>query len=137
VPTPPAPAAAQGEVLGAAAYHFTKTLSLRSSGADVSALQQILTDEGFFTGDITGYFGAVTQKALKAYQAKYGFEQTGTTGPLTRAQLNKGSVPSTTTTARGSSSLSATQISAILGLLQSFGADSATISSVNAALHGN
>ena len=41
-------------------YSFTKDLTLGSSGADVTALQQFLITEGFLTAVSapTGYFGA-------------------------------------------------------------------------------
>lgn len=38
---------------------------------------------------VTGYFGSLTFKAVKRFQAKYGIIQTGYVGPLTRARLNE------------------------------------------------
>jgi len=38
---------------------------------------------------VTGYFGSLTLKAVKRFQAKYGIIQTGYVGPLTRAKLSK------------------------------------------------
>jgi len=68
---------------------FTRLLSLGSTGADVSALQQILENAGFYTyPTITGYFGALTEEALAAYQTAHGLEAVGYTGPKTRALLN-------------------------------------------------
>ncbi|MDR3582217.1 MAG: peptidoglycan-binding protein [Candidatus Pacebacteria bacterium] len=77
-----------GQVLGASAFNFTVDLSLGSHGDDVTQLQQRLTDEGLYHGPITGYYGALTQAAVKLYQKKYGIPVTGSVGPLTRAQLN-------------------------------------------------
>ena len=37
----------------------------------------------------TGYFGSLTEKAVKKFQKKYGIEQVGIVGPKTRAQLHK------------------------------------------------
>jgi peptidoglycan/xylan/chitin deacetylase (PgdA/CDA1 family) len=71
-------------------YVFTKTLVLGSVNQDVLELQKVLKAEGFLKITTpTTYFGSLTQAALKLYQAKYGIQQTGTVGPLTRAQLNK------------------------------------------------
>jgi len=84
-----------GEVLGASAYNFTSSLSVGSSGADVSALQQFLTSEGFYTGPITGYFGPLTEAAVKAFQSKNNIDPTGNVGPLTIAVLNQGVISTT------------------------------------------
>lgn len=56
----------------------------------VLRLQQILAryPEIYPEASVTGYFGAATEKAVKRFQKKRGFEQTGTTGPKTRAILN-------------------------------------------------
>ncbi len=37
---------------------------------------------------MSGYFGALTEKAVKKFQAKYGIEAIGIVGPLTRTKLN-------------------------------------------------
>ncbi|MGC9599104.1 MAG: peptidoglycan-binding domain-containing protein [Minisyncoccia bacterium] len=87
-PTVTTPATGGGQVLGAAAFNFTMTLSLGSRNGDVTALQTLLTEQGFYTGPITGYFGPLTQAAVKAFQQKYGMSATGLVGSLTRAQLN-------------------------------------------------
>jgi peptidoglycan hydrolase-like protein with peptidoglycan-binding domain len=86
-----------GVVLGESTYNFTLNLQLGSKGEDVTQLQNVLIAEGLLQSEATGYFGALTKAALKLYQAKYGISQTGTVGPLTRAQLNKNksSTPST------------------------------------------
>ena len=70
-------------------YVFTKTIKIGSGGSDVTQLQNILISLGLLQTQATGYFGTVTEKAVMAYQSKYGLTQTGTVGPLTRAQLNK------------------------------------------------
>jgi peptidoglycan hydrolase-like protein with peptidoglycan-binding domain len=68
---------------------FTRTLLLGDRGTDVSALQQILEAQGFFTyPTVTGYFGPITEAALAAYQTARGLEPAGYAGPLTRALLN-------------------------------------------------
>jgi len=85
------PSAPQGAVLGASTYNFTKNLSRGSSGPDVIALQTILIAEGFLHIDApNGFFGPMTEAAVKAYQTAHGIEATGIVGPLTRAVLNQG-----------------------------------------------
>ena len=68
---------------------FTLLLGLKSTGAEVKALQQRLKTDGFYTGPITGTFGSLTEAAVKKYQAKHGLKQVGVVGPGTRALLNK------------------------------------------------
>ena len=68
---------------------FSLLLSTGSRGSDVTSLQQILIDGGFLTGTTaTGYFGAMTKKAVQNYQKANGISATGTVGPLTRSKLN-------------------------------------------------
>ncbi len=92
--------APQGQVLGASAFNFTRILFLGSQGSDVIELQNRLTQEGFYTGPITGYFGPLTEAAVKAYQAAHNLPMTGIVGPLTMAELNSvnGSVLGASTT---------------------------------------
>jgi len=82
-----------GQVLGATTttYIFTRTLSVGSRGDDVTELQKRLTQEGVYSGPITGYFGPLTEAGVKAFQEKNGLEQVGIVGPKTRALLNQGS----------------------------------------------
>ena len=82
-------------------YTFSKDLTLGSKGADVTALQQILINGGYLTGVTapTGYFGALTQKALAAFQSAKGIAPAaGYFGPKTMAFVNSMSVGTTTTT---------------------------------------
>lgn len=71
---------------------FTRDLTLGSSGADVTALQNWLISKGFSVpAGATGYFGAQTQAALAAYQAANGISPAaGYFGPITRAKVNMG-----------------------------------------------
>ena len=48
------------------AYTFTRSLTIGSQGTDVSALQQILINDGHLTAITTpsGYFGQATKKLL-------------------------------------------------------------------------
>lgn len=73
----------------ASAATYTRTLTLGSTGADVSSLQTFLKEKGFYTfPTITGYFGPVTKDALAKYQASVGLEAVGQVGPKTLALLN-------------------------------------------------
>jgi peptidoglycan/xylan/chitin deacetylase (PgdA/CDA1 family) len=76
-------------VLGASRYNFTRTLILGSRGDEVMELQKRLATEGLYTGPVTGYFGPLTETAVKAYQTKNGLDPAGIVGPKTRAVLNK------------------------------------------------
>lgn len=81
-------------VSAAQAYTFSKYLTVGSTGADVSALQQWLIDSGYSIPSISsgaaskGYFGQQTKAAVVKYQAAVGLPSTGFVGPLTVAKLN-------------------------------------------------
>ena len=78
-----------GEAMGANTTTLTKFLSLGSNDAEVLILQQKLRDLGYFTHAInTGYYGAATVEAVKAFQAANGLDVAGYVGPGTRAALN-------------------------------------------------
>ena len=81
--------AANGRQFGAAVSLYARTLARGSRGDDVSNLQQRLLDEHVYTGPVTGYFGPLTEKGVMKYQEKFGIDQVGMVGPLTRASLNK------------------------------------------------
>ena len=83
-----APATASTSTAASAAYSFTVSLGIGSTGADVTALQKLLVSEGLYSGPVTGYFGALTQTAVKAFQSKNGIDPVGSVGPATRAALN-------------------------------------------------
>jgi len=64
-------------------------LHVGSSGPEVSTLQQILKDQGYFAyPTITGYYGSATWKAVAAFQWANGLEAVGYVGPTTRALLD-------------------------------------------------
>lgn len=71
-------------------YVFTKFLTIGDKGADVFALQRILTTLGFYNyGEVTGYFGPITRSAVIAFQKTKGLvPYPGYVGPGTRAALN-------------------------------------------------
>lgn len=83
-------AALQGNTGTTAAVTFTQDLTLGSSGAQVTALQNWLISKGYaIAAGATGYFGAQTQAALAKYQAAEGISPaSGYFGPITRAKVN-------------------------------------------------
>lgn len=81
-------------------HKFTTQLKIGNSGEEVVALQQALKVDGEFpsTQVCTGYFGTVTQKAVKNFQIKYAKDilipagvtsPTGIVGMYTLAKLNQ------------------------------------------------
>lgn len=84
---PAQPSAAPAVLSGS--YVFKTYLALGSSGTAVSELQKKLIALNFLKGSATGYFGALTKKALQDFQRSKGLEPVGYTGPGTRAALNK------------------------------------------------
>jgi hypothetical protein len=85
-------AALQAQAGGSASASttFTRDLTIGSSGADVTALQNWLIKGGFaIPAGATGYFGAQTAAALAKYQASVGISPAaGYFGPITRAKVN-------------------------------------------------
>ncbi|MEI6057451.1 MAG: peptidoglycan-binding protein [bacterium] len=87
-------------VTSPACYVFRNNMTVGSTGADVSALQQFLMNNNFLslkTAVPTGYYAAGTKAAVAAYQAAVGLPATGFVGAITIAKLNA-SCSSTTTT---------------------------------------
>lgn len=66
-----------------------------SRGDAVTGLQEFLRDQGVFTGESTGYFGGLTEEALKRWQSAEGIARAGSAattgwglfGPATRARI--------------------------------------------------
>ncbi len=67
---------------------FTRSLDQGMSGADVTALQQILNQQGYLSSEPTGFFGALTLAAVSKFQAAHGLEALGHVGPQTKSLLN-------------------------------------------------
>jgi len=61
------------------------------SGTEVRYLQKVLAlDPKIYPeGRVSGYFGPLTEAAVKRFQKKYGIRTTGEVGPLTRTKLNE------------------------------------------------
>ena len=84
---------AQQQALGATVrqtVRLIRQLGLGAEGADVSNLQEILaTDPEIYPeARVTGYFGSLTQGAVRRFQKKFGLEQAGRVGPQTLNKLN-------------------------------------------------
>jgi N-acetyl-anhydromuramyl-L-alanine amidase AmpD len=62
-------------------------LSFGARSADVSRLQAGLSRLGYIDR-VTGYFGPLTEAAVRRFQSAHGVPATGVYGPLTRAALN-------------------------------------------------
>lgn len=69
---------------------FSRSLAVGAQGADVAALQTILTQKGFLTmpvGVASGFFGTRTRVAVASYQTSVGLPSVGVFGPQTKAKL--------------------------------------------------
>jgi peptidoglycan hydrolase-like protein with peptidoglycan-binding domain len=85
------------------------------STTDVTALQKLLSDRGFYMGAIDGIMGAQTKAAIIAAQKAYGLTPDGIAGPQTMAALQAGS-PN-----RGQTSTSEANVTELQKLLASRG----------------
>ena len=96
-------AALQGGANANTSYTFTQNLTVGSTGADVTSLQQFLVGGGYLnmpTGVSYGYFGPLTKAAVASWQAAKGISPAvGYWGPISRAAANAmgPSTPGTTT----------------------------------------
>lgn len=81
-------ASAGGATTPSTSSELTSDLKLGSRGDEVTKLQTLLKDAGFFHYTPSGYFGTLTQAAVIEFQKAKGIEQTGTVGPKTREALN-------------------------------------------------
>jgi hypothetical protein len=99
-PPPPAPISVSSSSAPAAPpvqKVFLRNLAYGTTGHEVTLLQQLLFEDGDYPADlVTGYYGPLTEAAVRVFQAKYGIVSYGTpyttgygaVGPRTRAQLN-------------------------------------------------
>jgi hypothetical protein len=113
-------AAAQAAITGsstsapASSYVFNNNLTVGSTGADVTALQNVLVSGGYLASGLnTGYFGALTQAAVSKWQVASGITPaSGYFGPISRAKINaSGSSTTTTTTTTTSTPVTTTTTS--------------------------
>src|SRR3989338_6839208 len=70
---------------------LTKNLYKGLSDEEVKELQKFLSQfrEIYPEGLITGYFGPLTEKAIKKFQEQHDIPATGLVGPLTREKINE------------------------------------------------
>ncbi len=70
---------------------FTQTLARGMFSEEVKELQRLLAQnpEIYPEAIISGYFGALTEEAVKRFQESHGLESVGVVGPKTRAVLNE------------------------------------------------
>lgn len=69
---------------------IARTLSFGIKGDDVTELQKFLISQGALTPDsATGYFGRLTEAAVRQFQSTHGLETVGIVGPKTRALLER------------------------------------------------
>lgn len=85
--TPILPPKIPTETGGTACLILTTQILEGSSGSEVTALQDFLRTQGFFTANSTGFFGPVTAKSVSAFQEANGLESVGSVGPKTRAKI--------------------------------------------------
>ncbi|MDO5415854.1 MAG: peptidoglycan-binding protein [Lachnospiraceae bacterium] len=63
-------------------------LRLGDEGTSVSKVQNLLSKYGYLnSGNVTGYYGEVTENAVKSFQRENGLSDDGTTGAMTMAKL--------------------------------------------------
>lgn len=70
---------------------LTKNLKFGSKDKEVETLQEFLKQdpEVYPEGLVTGYYGALTERAVKKFQEKNGIEAIGVVGPKTLEKINK------------------------------------------------
>ncbi len=75
--------------LGLYGQHIAQALTLKEgqSGESVKALQQELKNQGFYSGNIDGYYGPLTVKAVRTMQERYGLSADGIAGEETLKAL--------------------------------------------------
>ena len=71
-------------------FPFTRSLSVGATGSDVTALQQFLGEQGYFTVSTTGYFGVITRAAVGRWQASNGVAALGSSGNGIFGPLSRG-----------------------------------------------
>jgi peptidoglycan hydrolase-like protein with peptidoglycan-binding domain len=86
-PTRPAPSSP------AAPSPTPQRLRLGAKGPEVTALQERLTELGYWNGSTDGTFGALTQQAVYALQKSAGIGRDGVVGPKTEKALDQGVRP--------------------------------------------
>lgn len=68
---------------------YNRALRRGSTGNDVRELQNALKTLNFYIGEIDGSFGPATDRAVRAFQARYSLAVDGSAGPATYRKLNE------------------------------------------------
>ena len=74
-------------VIPASASEETAVVKSGSTGATVKKIQQLLKNQGFYTGAVDGIYGSKTVAAVKAYQKRFGLTVDGIVGTKTAAYM--------------------------------------------------
>ena len=69
------------------------TLQYGDQGSLVMRLQQALKNQGYYTGEVDGFYGDGTMSAVKAFQRVKGLNVDGIAGPATQRVLFEGDFP--------------------------------------------
>lgn len=82
--------AANGYFTVSANTPLTRNLWYGSTGSDVYKLQTFLASNSdiYPAGLVTGYYGPLTQAAVRQYQVNYGISNVGVVGPVTMSSIN-------------------------------------------------
>lgn len=86
-----APAPSSPVVTSATSSLLMRTIGLGAKGFDVKILQEFLQKKGMGIpndGPVTGFFGKLTEDAVKKFQEASGLEAIGSVGAKTRALIN-------------------------------------------------
>ena len=91
------PTTGTGGTTTTTACSFSRDLTIGSTGADVTCLQQALIGGGFsISAGATGYFGTQTRTAVASWQSSKNIAPAvGYFGPISRAAFNLGGTPAT------------------------------------------
>lgn len=117
-------------LIGGAAFAqtaaFTTQMGVGAQSSSVTSLQTWLTQNGYYSGPITGYYGSLTRAAVENFQTAHSISATGYVGPLTLAALNANeSVTSTSGNASEIAQLQA-ELNSLLAQIQAIESGSAT-----------
>ncbi|HEU5114612.1 MAG TPA: Ig-like domain-containing protein, partial [Candidatus Paceibacterota bacterium] len=83
---------------------ITKDLSLMSTGSEVVALQQFLINKSLLKVSApTGFYGPLTESAVRRWQSGHAIHPTGTVGPVTRLSIALSATVPSATAVTGSS----------------------------------